>query len=71
MADPDTEQMEVASPCNQICTLNAADVCIGCGRSRMEVAVWAQASQLQKRQIVDAAAKRLAALTDATTRTSA
>jgi len=29
-----------ASPCNQICTLDADDVCLGCGRTIDEIAAW-------------------------------
>lgn len=50
--------MEVESPCNKTCTLNAADICIGCGRSREEIKQWLQASRFQRLRIVDAAAAR-------------
>ncbi|WP_445193683.1 DUF1289 domain-containing protein [Sphingomonas sp. Tas61C01] len=30
-----------ASPCNQVCTLDERDVCLGCGRTIDEIAAWA------------------------------
>jgi predicted Fe-S protein YdhL (DUF1289 family) len=30
-----------ASPCNQVCTLDGRDVCLGCGRTIEEIAAWA------------------------------
>lgn len=53
---------ETASPCNQICTLDAANVCIGCGRRAQEIAAWPQASEAERRRIVERARERLAAL---------
>ena len=29
-----------ASPCNQVCTLDRDDVCLGCGRTIDEIAAW-------------------------------
>ena len=29
-----------ASPCNQVCTLDDRDVCLGCGRTIDEIAAW-------------------------------
>jgi len=50
------------SPCNKICTLNAADVCIGCGRSRAEIGSWSQLSEGEKKRVVLRAKARLDAL---------
>lgn len=55
-------EAEVPSPCNKICTLNAAQVCIGCGRHIDEVAVWSGAGREQRLQICQRAAARLAQL---------
>jgi len=54
---------EVPSPCNKICKLNAGQVCIGCGRSIDEIAIWAGASREQRLQIRAQAAARLATIT--------
>jgi predicted Fe-S protein YdhL (DUF1289 family) len=50
------------SPCNKICTLNARDVCIGCGRSRAEIANWSQLSEGEKKRVVVRAKARLETL---------
>lgn len=52
------EQM-VESPCAKICELNAAGVCVGCGRTRAEIGAWMQMSDAQKRETVKVAASRL------------
>ncbi|MDD3762233.1 MAG: DUF1289 domain-containing protein [Nevskiales bacterium] len=49
---------EIASPCVQICTLDAGNVCTGCGRSLEEIAQWGAATVSRKRQILMAAAER-------------
>jgi len=51
----------VASPCINICQLSADGlVCVGCGRTREEIADWLQASAAQRREIVQMAAARKA-----------
>ncbi len=50
------------SPCNKICTLNDDHICVGCGRSRQEIALWSQLSEGEKRRVADRARTRLAAL---------
>jgi uncharacterized protein len=52
----------IQSPCNKICTLNAENVCVGCGRSRNEIAGWTQFSDGEKRRVVEKAKGRLEAL---------
>ena len=49
----------VASPCRDICQLNAAGVCIGCGRTGFEIGEWTQASAARRRQICALARQRL------------
>ena len=45
----------VASPCNSICTIDAATrLCIGCYRSLDEIASWMQLSDEQKREVIRA-----------------
>jgi uncharacterized protein len=48
----------VDSPCVKLCQLNAADICVGCGRTRTEIGAWSTLSDAQKRQVVEAAAAR-------------
>ena len=49
----------VTSPCNGICQLSGADVCVGCGRTRYEIGGWGLMSNDAKRQVVKDAADRL------------
>lgn len=43
-----------------ICALDEEDVCIGCGRTGMEVSYWGRFSQALKRQVVANAQQRRA-----------
>lgn len=52
----------IQSPCNKICTLNAEDVCVGCGRSRAEIGGWTQFDDAAKKRVIAAAKERLAAM---------
>jgi uncharacterized protein len=45
--------MTVESPCVNVCKLDAARVCIGCGRSVAEIREWKAASDGVKRRILD------------------
>jgi uncharacterized protein len=58
----------VASPCRDICQLDAAGVCIGCGRTGFEIGEWLQASAERRRQICDAARLRLEKISEAAQR---
>jgi predicted Fe-S protein YdhL (DUF1289 family) len=49
----------VASPCRDICQLDDAGICIGCGRTGFEIAEWLQASAQRRRQICALARQRL------------
>jgi len=50
------------SPCNSICTLNDADICVGCGRSIAEIAGWAQFDEQRQRSVIELSRCRLARL---------
>ncbi|HEX4895304.1 MAG TPA: DUF1289 domain-containing protein [Solimonas sp.] len=52
----------VASPCVQVCKLDARDICIGCGRSLREIAAWSSSSREDKLRIVEHARQRRARL---------
>jgi predicted Fe-S protein YdhL (DUF1289 family) len=43
----------VESPCVNVCKLDAARVCIGCGRSVAEIRDWKASSDGAKRRIVE------------------
>ncbi len=49
------------STCVKICELDAHDVCIGCGRTRAEIAGWTSMSEPQKAKVVELAAQRRSA----------
>ena len=42
-----------ASPCVSICTLDEAEVCLGCGRTLEEISYWSTYSKEKQWQIID------------------
>ena len=55
-------RQEIVSPCVRLCTLNEAQICIGCGRSLNEICEWSQAPVARQREIKTSAAERLATM---------
>ena len=53
---------EPRSPCTNVCRLNDAQVCVGCGRYIDEIIDWAGASERRKHEIIAAARRRLSNL---------
>ena len=52
---------EISSPCKLICELDLAKgQCVGCGRSREEIARWLSYTELQRRAIMAELPGRLA-----------
>ncbi|MBM3552020.1 MAG: DUF1289 domain-containing protein [Alphaproteobacteria bacterium] len=51
----------IDSPCVKICELDRDDVCVGCGRTRAEIAGWTSMSDAQKAKVVELAAQRRSA----------
>ena len=50
---------EIDSPCTLICTLDAGqEFCIGCGRTRAEIALWTGMSIDEKRRVLATAGGR-------------
>jgi predicted Fe-S protein YdhL (DUF1289 family) len=47
-----------ASPCVRNCCLDAADICLGCGRSLEEILAWHRVDAAGREAIVQAAAVR-------------
>jgi len=43
----------VPSPCINVCRLDAADVCVGCLRTRAEIAAWRALSDAQKQAVLE------------------
>ncbi len=53
--------MSVASPCINVCRMDPrSGTCEGCFRTLDEIAVWARASDLQRREILLAVERRRA-----------
>ena len=52
----------VDSPCVKICELDQDGVCVGCGRTRAEIAGWMSMSDAEKAQVVERADKRKRAM---------
>jgi hypothetical protein len=51
----------VPSPCRKVCALDwKTDLCLGCGRTRTEIAAWTTLSADDKRRVLAMAAERLA-----------
>jgi predicted Fe-S protein YdhL (DUF1289 family) len=48
----------VASPCVDICRLDAQGLCIGCRRTIDEIAEWSRASEERRREILRNLAER-------------
>lgn len=49
----------VSSPCVRICKLNDDGTCIGCGRTRLEIAAWLTLTEAARRIITSALPERL------------
>ncbi len=52
------QHAEPASPCVNVCKLDAASVCVGCGRSLDEIGEWSAARVARKQEILRLAAVR-------------
>jgi predicted Fe-S protein YdhL (DUF1289 family) len=44
---------DIPSPCQNICILDPAMVCIGCGRTADEVASWSIMTREEKQAVID------------------
>ena len=54
IADAALKAAAVASPCVNICRLDAQGLCIGCRRTLGEIAEWSQASDQRRLEILSA-----------------
>ncbi|HVN98934.1 MAG TPA: DUF1289 domain-containing protein [Steroidobacteraceae bacterium] len=55
----ETPRVTVPSPCRDLCQLDPAGVCIGCGRTAGEITEWTRAGSERRLQIRAAARARL------------
>jgi hypothetical protein len=46
--------MNVSSPCTGVCQLDGDEICVGCFRSRDEIAGWMQMSDREKLSVITA-----------------
>jgi uncharacterized protein len=58
MTPPSVPLLRVDSPCIKVCTLDAQNVCVGCGRTIDEIAGWAGMSVEQQLAVCERAAQR-------------
>jgi predicted Fe-S protein YdhL (DUF1289 family) len=57
-ASSGTSELGPPSPCIRQCTLDAADECVGCGRTIDEILAWAVSPVSRQIEISEAAAAR-------------
>ena len=55
-----TESFEIESPCVSQCSLDADNICTGCGRTMDEIRAWKLANNSEKLAILNAMAQRRA-----------
>jgi predicted Fe-S protein YdhL (DUF1289 family) len=55
----------VASPCVDICRLDAQGLCVGCRRTIEEISEWSRAGEARRREILRDIARREARLAGA------
>ena len=55
---------EIETPCVKVCVVDPeTQLCIGCGRTRMEIAGWLGMAPTERHRIVEALSERMATLT--------
>jgi predicted Fe-S protein YdhL (DUF1289 family) len=53
----------IETPCTKVCVVHpTAGLCVGCGRSLMEIGGWAGFSDAERRRVMAELPRRLAAL---------
>lgn len=54
MSDEIWKRNEIESPCQKVCLMHPeAEICIGCHRTRMEIARWSRMTGEERRSIMD------------------
>lgn len=53
---------DVVSPCVNLCTLNADDICLGCARTIDEIAAWGTMPADARRAVLASLPQRMASL---------
>jgi uncharacterized protein len=58
-------ELEIESPCIKVCVLDpGSGFCIGCGRTRGEIASWLEFNADERRRIMCDLAERISSLTN-------
>jgi len=58
-------ELDIESPCIKVCVVDpASGFCIGCGRTREEIASWIDISVRERRRVMRALPERISSLTD-------
>jgi predicted Fe-S protein YdhL (DUF1289 family) len=58
-------ELDIESPCIKVCVVDpSSGFCIGCGRTRAEIASWLDISAGQRRRVMRALPERISSLTD-------
>ena len=57
-------ELDIETPCVKVCVVNPdSGFCIGCGRTRGEIASWLDIDPVERRAVMDRLSERLANLT--------
>jgi uncharacterized protein len=56
----------IPSPCETICKLNQHDICIGCGRTKLEITHWSSMNDLAQYMVSEKAKVRLKTIVERT-----
>ena len=48
----------VSTPCVGVCTIDESGLCMGCFRTRDEIAVWGSISEVERLKVMEALAER-------------
>jgi predicted Fe-S protein YdhL (DUF1289 family) len=58
-------ELDIESPCIKVCVVDpASGFCIGCGRTREEIASWLDISAGERRRVMRDLPERISTLTD-------
>jgi predicted Fe-S protein YdhL (DUF1289 family) len=47
-----SQYKKISSPCTRLCKLDKDDICVGCGRTRIEIMLWHDMSEQRRLEIM-------------------
>jgi predicted Fe-S protein YdhL (DUF1289 family) len=51
---------DISTPCVSICQIDEnLEICVGCGRTRREIAAWRSLSEMERRRIMESLPTRM------------